>query len=319
MTNPWSTIEDCALTGAVRARRVSADHPVDLFWAKDATGAFCFIADNISCDRNVKLPQLFGIEMILADGSNAGFMRIVMKLRNVEWWQVFYTLCCDIIDVSMPELPEKFLKVLLGRLVKWQAMLRLLSEERMSQQAVQGLWGELMFMYKHLAPTLGWRSAVEAWEGPCGHPQDFSVGEEPVEVKTLQNTARMEVKISSLDQLDAIGGKMFLHVTVVGLSHDEDNTAMSLNELVDCIKNDLGSDATIRDEFDERLAKAGYVFDQEYDRPRFFIVEEYTYEVREGFPRICKSRLPVGVESGTYTIFLGNSKEFLKKPNWMEA
>ena len=112
---------------------------------------------------------------------------------------------------------------------------------------------------------------------------------------------------------------MFLHVTVVGLSHDEDNTAMSLNELVDCIKNDLGSDATIRDEFDERLSKAGYIFDKEYDRPRFFIVEEYTYEVREGFPRICKSRLPVGVESGTYTIFLGNSKEFLKKPNWMEA
>ena len=319
MINPWEILQGNSIADSINARRVFAEHPIDIFWAKDAAGAFCFLADNILCDKNTALPQLFGIELIIATGSEPNTMRLVMKLRNNEWWQVFYMLCCDIVEASYTVTPETFLPVLLNRLGKWQSMLRLLTERRLSQKEVQGLWGELMYIYKHLAPKFGLKAAINAWKGPFGHPQDFGLGSEVIEVKTVHNTGRMEVKISSLDQLDPVGTNMFLHVTVVGIADDLNVKAMSLNELVDSIKDQLGNDSAAKDAFDSALTKAGYVYDSIYDWCRYFVVKEYTYVVCEGFPRICKSKLPLGVESGEYTIFLGNSEAFLKKPDWMEV
>ena len=318
MTNPWEEILGASLADAVSARRVSSSHPVDIFWAKDNTGAYCFFADNVVCEANLKLPQLLGIELILTEGSERDKLRIVLKLRNNEWWQVFCVLCCDIVETSSREPPIAFAKVLLVRLVKWQSMLKLLSERRLSPQEVQGLWGELMFMREHVAPRFGWKFAVDAWKGPCGNPQDFSIVDEAVEIKTLQNTGRGEVKISSLNQLDPIVDKMFLHVLVVG-SADVDASAMSLNELVSDIRERIGENTVVKDSFDIVLARAGYICEREYDISRFIISNEYTYEVREGFPRICKSKLPVGVESGSYTISLSNCDKFLGKPDWMEV
>lgn len=319
MNNPWETIQDNTLLNAVSARRVLPDHPVDMFWAKDAAGALCFLVDNIQCDKSIRLPQLFGVELILAEGSPRSAVRLIMKLRNREWWQVFYVLCCDIVESTKDVLPRLFVNVLLKRLEKWQLMLRLLNEHRLTQQEVQGLWGELMFMYKHIAPKFGWLFALNAWKGPVGHPQDFSVKDVAIEVKTVQNTGRRKVLISSLDQLDPVGDTMYLHVSVVGLADDISKAAMSLNELVERVKVDMGDNVSNRDLLDSLLAKAGYVYNQAYDMDRFLLVSEYTYEVRDGFPRICKSKLPLGVESGEYSVFLGNSDRFLKKPNWMEG
>lgn len=319
MLNPWEVLRCDSVEDSINARRVFAEHPIDIFWAKDAAGSFCFLVDNILCDKNTALPQLFGIELIIAKGSNPDTMRLVMKLRNNEWWQVFYMLCCDIVEASYNVTPESFVSVLLNRLGKWQSMLRLLTERRLSQQEVQGLWGELMYMHKYLAPKFGWKLAINAWKGPMGHPQDFGLDDEVIEVKTLHNTGRMSVKISSLDQLDPVGAKMFLHVIIVGIADELNAKAMSLNDLVDTIKEHIGDDTCVKDAFDSALTNAGYVYDVAYDWCRYFIVNEYTYGVRDDFPRICKSQLPLGVESGEYTIFLGNSESFLTKPDWIEA
>ena len=317
MTNPWAEIQGSPLSDAVSARRVSSSHPVDIFWAKDTAGAYCFFADNVACEANLRLPQLLGIELILTEGSERDKLRIVLKLRNNEWWQVFYVLCCDIVETSSREPLMAFENVLLARLVKWQSMLKLLSERRLSPQELQGLWGELMFLREHVAPKFGWKFGIDAWKGPCGNPQDFSIEDAAIEIKTLQNTGRGEVKISSFDQLDPIGDKMFLHVLVVGTA-DGDASAMSLNELVANIRESIGANTVVKDEFDGVLTRAGYICEKEYDLSRFVVTAEYTYEVREGFPRVRKSKLPIGVESGSYTISLSNCDKFLGKPDWME-
>lgn len=318
MLNPWAEISEDTFSQAVNARRINPTHPVDLFWVKDTSGNYCFLADNLPLSANVKLPQLLGIELMLVQGGVVGPLRIILRLKDNQWWQVFYTLCSDIVDATITESPRDFLRVFLARLLKWQSMLKLLDEKRMSQSEIQGLWGELIFLYRHLSKKFSWSSAVNSWKGPWGHPQDYSVEGDVIEIKTLQNSSRREVMISSLNQLDHVGGRIFLHLIVVGMSEDSYADALTLNELVSRIRQSIDLDIETRDAFDAAVSKAGYVYDPAYDLARYLVVEENTYEVREGFPRICGSRLPVGVLSGSYSISADNLDRFLNAPKWME-
>jgi len=71
-------------------------------------------------------------------------------------------------------------------------------------RTVRGLYGELRFLEDLLVPAVGWRTALQAWTGPTGAPNDVVLPGVRVEVKTTTPEDQMAV-ISSLEQLDPPG------------------------------------------------------------------------------------------------------------------
>ena len=79
MNNPWDTITPPSKD--VSALRANADHPLDLYWAKDHLGRYLFICEY---DAEKKLeesvtPDLIGIETIpMALGNTRASLDLVV-------------------------------------------------------------------------------------------------------------------------------------------------------------------------------------------------------------------------------------------------
>lgn len=72
-----------------------------------------------------------------------------------------------------------------------------------SQEVIQGLWGELFTIQLVLNNTkIDPNSIILNWTGPLGQPNDFSFGNTAIEVKTITKQTNI-IEISSFDQLDA--------------------------------------------------------------------------------------------------------------------
>ena len=75
----------------------------------------------------------------------------------------------------------------------------------------------------------------------------------------------------------------------------------SLNELVASIERGL-SEPDAADGFFGKLASYGYVPMNEYDSPKFNVIEERFFLVEGKFPRLVRSGLPQGVARVSYDL-----------------
>jgi len=168
-----------------------------------------------------------------------------------------------------------------------------------------GLFGELWVLSNVLFPTLGTR-ACHLWSGPESERHDFVGQGVHVEVKT---TTRSEAKheISRLDQLRAPAGRRLLFVSVQlekSLSGEE-----TLADLIDEIREKLGTDGRALDVFDSRLAQVGWHegIRQTGSLLRFTFRDVHVFEVTGAFPRLPDDySAPLGVIAIRYTINVGS-------------
>lgn len=168
-----------------------------------------------------------------------------------------------------------------------------------------GLFGELWVLSNVLFPTLGTKVS-HLWSGPEGERHDFVGQGVHVEVKT---TTRSEPKheISRLDQLRAPPGKRLLFVSVMlekSLGGEE-----TLADLVDEVREKLGSDGRALDVFDARLAQLGWHdgLRQTGALVRFSFRNVHVFEVVGSFPRLPDDyEPPSGVIGIKYSINVGS-------------
>lgn len=168
-----------------------------------------------------------------------------------------------------------------------------------------GLFGELWVLSNVMFPTIGPR-ACHLWSGPESERHDFVGQEVHVEVKT---TTRSEPKheISRLDQLRPPMNKRLLFVSVMlekSLGGDE-----TLADLIDELREKLGSDGHALDVFDSRLSQLGWHegLRQTGALLRFTFRNVHVFEVTGMFPRLPDDYVPpLGVTSIKYTINVGS-------------
>lgn len=177
-----------------------------------------------------------------------------------------------------------------------------------SEEEIVGVAGELLLIRALVtwSPHL-WRG----WNGPLGSSRDYSWGSIDIEAKASRLTGELRLTVNGLEQLEPEPDRdLYIHHAVLS---DNPLGTVVIPQLADEIRQ-LISDP---EEFDERLASAGYLPEQHdlWLEHRFTLHETSIYRVTDAFPRIRKSdfpdgTLPPGISRLRYDIQLATCSGF---------
>jgi hypothetical protein len=318
MNNPWDTI--LAPSKDVSALRVDADHPLDLYWAKDHLGQYLFVyeyAAGKELDKNIT-PDLVGIETIPMALGN-GRARLVLVLKDKCNWELFYSICTDLLNATrLINQTCTAVDSILRRLYRWQEFLKKNHSDLLSEEKIKGLIGELIFLRNHLIPRYGVIDAVKFWCGPEGTPQDFNVNDSAVEVKCQAGSSLPCVKIASPDQLSSQLPKTYLYVVTLGKTTEDNEGALNLPLLIESVQNELRhGTAQSAERFLDLLCQVNYYHSNKYMEFNYLLLEEQVFEVKDEFPRVCPEDLAPGVIKLSYSLSLADCEPYsIDMTNW---
>lgn len=193
-------------------------------------------------------------------------------------------------------------------LLKWRSFFAQEKEMVLSLERQQGLYGELLFLMQLI--EIQGPSAVSLWTGCDYETHDFYVKGNAVEIKTTSTKAPYKMHISSEYQLDdnEVTGELLINFFALRKSSADGET---LPELISRIRNLISNNVSMSRRFEACLEAYGY-FDglEEKYTTGYYIREEHTYCVRDGFPRITKSMLIDGITGCTYDLLVNNCTSF---------
>jgi hypothetical protein len=316
MNNPWEAIR--TPESDLSARRIDHKHPLDIFWAKDRLGRYLFVCKlTEECKLPLKFPSLLGIDV----ASIIETKQLVLSLKSSSDWELFYSLCNDIISATRVLKASAVVPVIFRRIERWREFLKQDKEKILPERVIKGLIGELIFLKHHLANKYGMGQAIDFWTGPEGSPQDFNIKNSAVEVKCQIGTSSPKVKISSAEQLCCQLNELYLFVVTLGRTEPEAKDALSLPSLIKDIQFTLEQTGTGQqlEKFQDALLNLGYVQNDEYLAYSYIIASKSFYEVADDFPRINLSNIPNGVSNVTYDLELINCEPFLIDEPWVSA
>ncbi len=231
-------------------------------------------------------------------------------LRN-EQEGVFATFCSDIIEHSRSASNEKeALALVISRYRQW---IRLLESQRsglMDENSRKGLLGELLFLQERIEESNSALTAIQGWAGADGADQDFIYENGWYEVKSVGVSAT-SVTISSLEQLDCDGEGELVIMRIDKASPDKAG-ALSLNDAVRQISNNIADTSDALDLFHSKLSAYGYIDLQEYSEQKYYCSGSKRYSVNDTFPRLIRRNIPSQVEALRYELSVSSLADWLK-------
>jgi hypothetical protein len=318
MKNPWESIKTPSKD--VSALRISSEHPLELFWAKDHLGYYLLIYEYPS-NSNVVIkepPELEGVETI-SNRANETTSRLILVLKDKVDWELFYSLCTDLLTATAKTVkPETASSIILNRLRRWNRFLKKKRADILPEEKIKGLIGELVFLKDYLIPKYGCTNSVKFWQGPEGAPQDFNINRTAVEVKCQMGGTTPNIKISSADQLYSQLPDLYLFVLTMGKSEKTSSGVINLNDLVNQIQSLLENESSSSIErFQDLLMEAGYIYNVKYYDYNYVITSNQVFHVKDNFPRICPPDLMPGIIKLSYNISLSECGPFeIDIKNW---
>ncbi len=293
-------------------RKVPQQCKLPVYIGKNHHGHCLFIIElegDHSAFFNKKKASVHGITVDLRQYGKA--QRFVLSLQRLIDKDIFESLCLSLIN-SICRISDSSVALAnsIEHLNRWKAFLAGKKARKLSPEEIRGLFAELHFL-GGLVENYGVceDEAVESWEGPQGLHQDFVMGNTAIEVKSLSGKERGTVRISSEDQLEGLVDNVYLKIFRLATA-EEVPSALSLNDKVRKIETLIKSPDAL-EAFTNKLALFGYVPVDEYDTPKFLVADENTYTVNSEFPKIVRSKLPVGVMKVRYELELHRIERFL--------
>lgn len=300
--NPWKTLPPSQV-GTLSALRIPGLTSLEAFWARKPDGRLALlVALHQIDDVPVEVPVLRGVDILVLPAERQ--LQFVLELGGD--WGMFHALCMDLLSASNDASEQAgALQLLVRRLLRWQRLLSKGGGRLLDERAVRGLIGELLFLRDRLIPHAG-AAAVDFWQGPEGLPQDFVYAGRLIEVKTYAAGSSPSVRIASAEQLSSGDVPLFLHV--ICLVRQEG--ALCLSALVDEIRSLLSTTHLQADAFEEKLLTMGYVDLPDYRLMTYAVTSVHDYQVRDDFPRLTVTHVPVGVTDVSYSIELVSLRPF---------
>ena len=172
----------------------------------------------------------------------------------------------------------------------------------------QGLYGELLFL-KELILSIGTQS-IGNWEGG-NNTHDYYIGQNAVEVKTCSTQNPYKAHISSEHQLDNrdVNGRLFLRFYALRKDH---NGGQRLPEIIEEIRELLKMDTSGLEQFNSKIFKLGYLdAAEDFYTDGYTIRDTYSFEIKEGFPRIVMRNVPSGVSNLEYDLTIGQCMDYV--------
>ena len=304
--DPWSGIEPSLqrLVGL----RIERAHPLDVYWVRAGDGSPGLLLRGVDLDRVPdRLPKPRGLALEVGEGPAGVEAR--MFLREPDDWDVFHTLCHDVIAYSGSEGSAAAATAsVFRRLSHWHSLMTRARTTAMAPHEIRGLIGELCIL-ERLIERRGFDAAIRSWVAPDDHPQDFAFDTRIVEVKTRFSGARQHVQISSLEQLES--AHLPLSLVVIELVHSDAADAMSLNGLCDRIGlHARGCGIAQEDALQAALLRRGYIRQDAYDADNYRVAGVVAFDVRQGFPRLMRADVDMRIPQAHYALDLAHQGEF---------
>ena len=278
------------------------EHPLD--WRVDdidSIGALALITEKM---YGPKATRYIDVKISIRDD---GRYNTELILLDSKYARVFDSFCRMIIadTYAFRERPEDGAEYVFRTYRQWIDVFS--GPRRLSEIAVKGLIGELLYIGRILIPAYGAKRAVEGWMLAKFGKQDFIIDDEWFEIKTTE-TGSDKVRISSVEQLDRTDrGKLcvvFLRKTSLSSS-----VKISLNSVYEEVAGMITDNAT-RELFTETLNSIGYEPSQDYDSQVYELDCMREYLVSDGFPCIHRSALNGAVSDVSYSILLSHLAKF---------
>lgn len=227
--------------------------------------------------------------------------------------KVFFTFCENLIESITNVLDEKVaLQALKKRYTTWKAMFRRDKENKIPRETLQGLFGELYFLKKHMLTTYGAAFSIQAWSGPDAKSKDFSINDEWYEIKTAGANAST-IRISSLTQLSSSHPGHLAIIKVEAMSDQFDNGEACVGDLFKYILSQI-NDETIEGVFLSKLSSYGFDASDESFMAKFDVKSMNLYKVDNDFPRLTESDVPrVEICDVTYSLIINSLKPYLEE------
>ena len=290
-TNPWKNMQESS------QRRVDFETDHNIFWITDLEGKYGFCLQSKKIFKDIKAPaNLKGIS-ILKRNSNHNYGELFLVLNKKEDWQIFHTLCEDLISITHKyDNDEAMISAVEVRLKRWQQLLRYERNIVLSLEAQMGLFSELLTLKEILVSKVGIEQSIVSWVGADFDKQDFLLANAIIEVKSYRTSKSPIVHISSLQQL--YSDKEPLYLLTYGLTQADNG--LSIDTLVQDIYKLLeNKSAQLRDIFDNRLIEYGFIPELiESSLFKFIVDKRKVFYISDEFPKI----LPQSVSSQILTV-----------------
>ncbi|WP_208591882.1 PD-(D/E)XK motif protein [Gracilibacillus suaedae] len=274
---------------------------------------FIHLKEKLPTQTLVNLPTWNGmnIEQVktsisLASIHNEWFL--VLHHQNESDYKIFESVIENIcIDLLSIEKNEGMITKLQRNLERWKYFFSVHGREGLSQEAQQGLYGEL-WVLRELLQNNHNSNIIDTWIGPENEANDFQKSGVALEVKTLTTKKHYKVSINNEKQLNDNGLRALFLVTVVLRKIDSGET---LPEIITSIRRKLGDNVYSIKMFEEKLFQVGYLGNHSYLYNKGYVFEELlSYQVSEGFPRVLTNELQQGVGDIKYSIQLAACESY---------
>lgn len=228
--------------------------------------------------------------------------------------KVFSELCQEILRrISVGGNPAEAVS---STIQDFRALLADPASQVVSESAVGGLIGELLFLLKITAKG---GSSISAWTGPMGQRHDFRTKAGAVEVKTSLRKATTHIHIHGIEQLTAPAG------APLWLAHFRIERASSGRLSVSALFDDLVARGISTQELSSRLADVGCLDPHglAWNREWYELEAFDLYAVTEAFPRLdahmfVNGSLPPGISDLVYKVDLSVARDCLVPESELE-
>ena len=273
------------------------------------TGQHLYI---MSVSKNVEIPELKnyrfkGVEIFIVETDILRDLNIYLLDNDLK--DIFSLFVQNILeDIAESVTENEAVTKSLNVISKWKKLFDKINFNGLSLEQQKGLIGELLFINYLLEQGKSSTTLLNAWTGPDFEDKDFVFGATGVEMK-LTSSKYPKIKITNEGQLDAQNlNKLFL---ILYTAEDVKENGFTLNSLVEQTQAKLSANIDELKFFNERLMLLGYFEeDKEHYNKMYSLKKTYSFSVSEGFPKIIKSQLPIGVYNTSYFIELSAVENF---------
>jgi hypothetical protein len=307
---PIPTIEELwrfLRTGSsVVHRRVDESHPLELYAEFDPPDRYGLVLFT-----RREPPEPWSLRSLHIDRGRRpdGSWWLRLSITGTAFQPVFAGLCHDIITTTRTGVADDVApSVILSRVNRWRKLLE--GELRgMSNAELRGLIGELVVLELDVLPAYRAIDAIMAWNGPFGAPQDFTLPTgQRIEVKAVRSDAT-SCQINGLDQLDAASDPLTLSVVRLDQTGTQAEGAVTATSLIERLHDRLSEDPAALNEFQSRLAAAGWHDHPDHRNFAVLVVGVEHYAVDGNFPRLIRGLVPQGVLEAKYDIAIPTRSE----------
>lgn len=236
---------------------------------------------------------------------------MVLLLDNLHR-DVFSILSEDLIEqISDVTRESELIKLLFLRIEKWRLLFEKMNQQGLSDEAQQGLYGELYFLRKFLQNISNTDYCINSWKGTEKSVQDFQFADWAVEIKTTHGKNQQKLHISNERQLDIsfVPNIFLVHYSLeVRQNHGE-----TLNDVVDDLLEILSDSSDAYNLFRLKLLEFGY-FDNHRDiyvETGYSIRQENIYRITDDFPKITEAQIPSGVGDVRYSLIVSANDDWI--------